>query len=595
MKKIFALVIVLSLALSLCSFSGFAADNGEFTITTGAEYVEKVVSANFGSTFIIEGAEDTDGDGEADGIILPSTYQVSGFYGKIIGVDGKNNVLIPGTRSMFSTIGAGETYISNLVLKGDTVKATGTAAHTGALISKIDNAASVVTLDKITNYVNVADNQKTKLNLGGIVGCVLNTGITITNCTNYGTVGASRAYQGVAGILGGSNAATTITISGCKNYGEITYVSGGSSPANQYLGGIYGGTLNGENTIVQEANPINITLCANYGKIYSATKTSFICGGLVGRIYKANISKCFNAGEVTSGGRYAGGIIGRVEQTEKDAVVVSDCFNTGKIMSANNTSGSLTVVESACGIAAVINTGDRDSCAVINCYNVGIMGEKAPLFNEDNKVYYNTITNSDSKSCTNNYQTSAEESDYYITIEELAGGLEELGLSDEIWEYTDTTGANKYSLPQIKGNMFTTDETTWYVEPEIVPEEDVTVAEGTLSFSSADDSTFVPTTSDTKEPITTAYSVVTGRFTLGNGLTENDIEYGMLISKTVSGDDLKAETCTKKAIALKNYNGAYGILFYGNMVTGDTYYVRPYVKYNDVYTYGTATSFVFGE
>ena len=51
--------------------------------------------------------------------------------------------------------------------------------------------------------------------------------------------------------------------------------------------------------------------------------------------------------------------------------------------------------------------------------------------NKDNKVYYNTITNSDSKSCTNNYQTSVEESDYYISQATI--GIDEDKLCTYCW------------------------------------------------------------------------------------------------------------------------------------------------------------------
>ena len=45
MKRILAMVVVFSLVLGLGAFSALAAENGEITITTGAEYVENVVAA----------------------------------------------------------------------------------------------------------------------------------------------------------------------------------------------------------------------------------------------------------------------------------------------------------------------------------------------------------------------------------------------------------------------------------------------------------------------------------------------------------------------------------------------------------------------
>ena len=123
--------------------------------------------------------------------------------------------------------------------------------------------------------------------------------------------------------------------------------------------------------------------------------------------------------------------------------------------------------------------------------------------------------------------------------------------------------------------------------------KEIAFASAPISFAGAEDPDFVPTDSVTNAEITGGYSIVATRFVLPTNVTDKDIEYGMLISKTVSGEELTAETCTKVAKAIKNFNGAYGILFYGNMVTGDTYYVRPYIKYDDTYTYGAASSFVF--
>ena len=242
MKKIFALVIVLSLALSLCSFSGFAADNGEFTITTGAEYVEKVVSANFGSTFIIEGAEDTDGDGEADGIILPDEYtSITGFYGTIIGVDGKNNIQLattPGNeKPLIATVKSGRVTISNITLKGASKDGTGSitrADHAAALVCQADNSAvSSVTISDVTNYVDV-EGTETGKGVGAILGYSrYDLDITISNCVNYGSL-KSRT-NAVGSMIGYVRDPGTIKITKCINYGNINALSRGNK---SYAGGI---------------------------------------------------------------------------------------------------------------------------------------------------------------------------------------------------------------------------------------------------------------------------------------------------------------------------------------------------------------------
>ena len=583
MKRILAMVVVFSLVLGLGAFSALAADNGEITITTGAEYVEKIVSANFGSTFIIEGAEDTDGDGEADGIILPDTYQVSGFYGTIIGVDGKNTIYIPGTKSMFATVGEGETEISNLILKGNTIKAPAASTHTGALISNVNNANSIVTIDGITNYVNLSDNLVRYLNMGGIVGNVSNTGITIRNCVNYGAISISRQYMAAGGILGGSSAAKTITIENCANYGTITGAKSGSSTiATHLLGGIYGGTINGNTTTTPEEK-IVITGCANYADITSSGAASLYVAGITARVYNAEISKCFNAGEMVSTAAYAAGIC---IQWDSGSSIISDCFNVGVIKNANS-SASYNSLRAACGIVST-HEDNRNGAKVVNCYNAGDMTQRSDA-KLDSTLATHAREITGATGVTTSYQINDEDKDYYITIESLAAGLPN-DFSSDVWEYVETSEENKYSLPQIKGNTFVTTSDAWYVEP--VVNEEITFADAPLTFSGVADSSYAPTT-ESGEAITGGYSVVAARFALPSGVEENDVEYGMLISKRVSGEDLTAETCTQKAKALRSFNGAYGILFYGNMVDGDTYYVRPYVKYNDTYTYGDPSSFVF--
>ena len=57
--------------------------------------------------------------------------------------------------------------------------------------------------------------------------------------------------------------------------------------------------------------------------------------------------------------------------------------------------------------------------------------------------------------------------------------------------------------------------------------------------------------------------------------------------------DLTKDTATSFAVAERNVDGAYGILIHGEkMVPGGNYYVRPYVKYNGVFSYGSAQKFV---
>ena len=175
-----------------------------------------------------------------------------------------------------------------------------------------------------------------------------------------------------------------------------------------------------------------------------------------------------------------------------------------------------------------------------------------------------------------------------IEKEELATFLPS-EFSSLIWEYTEVTDKNKYSYPQIKGNTAVSTLDKFYSEK--IP---VTVGGGHDIFKGEYDGEVRDTY--TGELITTPYVIVPAKFTFLSAMDISGVEYGIFISKTVSGKDLTEKTCDRIAKGIKNVNGNFGILIYGNMlINGDTYYIRPYVKYNEKYYYGPSNSFVFGK
>ena len=90
----------------------------------------------------------------------------------------------------------------------------------------------------------------------------------------------------------------------------------------------------------------------------------------------------------------------------------------------------------------------------------------------------------------------------------------------------------------------------------------------------------------------TAYALIAARFVtlLSEGI--NNVEYGMLISDEELTEELTVENGFK-AEAVRNYNGCYGVLLYGNrLVPGKIIYARPYLKYLNKYYYGNDQSIV---
>ena len=446
MKKYIALILILTLILPNAVFLTAFADEEPIIITTGQEFVASVVSENFGKEFVIWGTEILD-DGSL-GIILPDNFaSVEGFYGKLTGTSDKNNIQMS-SKSLFSTFGAGETVVDNLVLKGAEMSPTDNTKHFGVLVSSITDVLAEVEIKNIINYVNISSPYR-RLALGAIVGFVKNTGIILDNCMNFGNIVCSHEYIYCGGILGAANNAGDIVIKNCANYGNFS-----GSKAYNYLGGIYGGTLEYNVTSVP-ATSFALTRCANYGDMTTSTSTSAYSGGIATLIYKATISECFNIGNVISGGRYAAGILAIARSTTPGDTLVTDCFNLGKVMGANSSSLTLKLAESPCGIASAYDSGNRDGVIVKNSYNMGVMDEKAPLFTKT--LYYNLITNSKSTACENNYQTTQSSKDGYIAPETLAASLP-ANYSSDIWDYVEVDGVDgEYVYPQLKNNIYWND------------------------------------------------------------------------------------------------------------------------------------------
>lgn len=85
----------------------------------------------------------------------------------------------------------------------------------------------------------------------------------------------------------------------------------------------------------------------------------------------------------------------------------------------------------------------------------------------------------------------------------------------------------------------------------------------------------------------TSFILAASKFNTSLLTVPETLEYGMVISDEELTEELTVENGFK-AEAVRNSNGSYGILLYGNrIVAGKTYYIRPYLYYNNNYIYGT--------
>ncbi len=493
----------------------------------------------------------------------------------------------------------------------NTAVITGNGSNVGGLVGAVRNTTSGNAINNSHNRGNVTNISKSGSWTGGLVGHSTQNVYGSSNTANV------TGHTSVGGLMGSLYSDSTTAIKRSYNAGRVY--------GDNFVGGIVGSTRYKAGTIVS---------CYNSGRVIAAgveedgsyTESAKIyCGGITagGMAEVTNtgvtIKTCYNAGEVI-GGRdlnnlysFAGcGATAGVEDTSK--ATVTNCYVLNhsdsfyptykksttyiKLKTQDQLSKSDMISESALPTADFRNGvstgypyprvyGNLQDVAYVapvlttQLANVTVEGGNKSVtisWTDANTANHNMVEISDGTRTI--ARVSADEHQYVVT------GLEPLtSYTFNVYPMNDY---KKVKASDGKVETLTVSATT--TEPVV---EEIAFASAPIAFAGTSDSEFVPTDSETNEEITGGYSVVVARFVLPSNVAISDVEYGMLISKTVLGDALTAETCTKAAKATKNHNGAYGILFYGAMVDGDTYYVRPYIKYNDTFTYGEASSFVF--
>lgn len=270
----------------------------------------------------------------------------------------------------------GEDHIITGELKGGTTVSTqGTFGFFGKIFGEIKNLHNRATITS-DSY-----------NIGGIAGCIGQSGsITskIENCTNAGAI--TGKYQ-VGGILGYANSA--VSISGCTNTGNIKGTQGQSNGA--FIGGIVGGELN--NYFISVNNCINkgsITIesavksgthlyiggiagsarsvvdCENQGNVTATLgegMEGYAVGGIVGAVKE--ISGSTNKGIVTSTA-YCGGIAGYCKRYNADdeTYSITKCINEGEVNGTTAVGGIMGVIEYSPSFAGI-------ACSVTGCANTG--------------------------------------------------------------------------------------------------------------------------------------------------------------------------------------------------------------------------------
>ena len=244
-------------------------------------------------------------------------------------ITGTNNSDNQASQSLAGGIAAFNTVLGNIKGTIEGCKVTGRSVSTVGTVkvSSVGGIAAVNegTVTKCSNSASVTGNnalpiaQEVSLGSGGVVGSNKHL---VEGCSNSGSVTGNGLFTG--GVVGynTTNEETDGTISASHNTGAVK--------GEQYVGGVVGNN----HTVVED--------CYNTGQV---TSTGDYAGGVVGRNtyyffdpsgeeWKGEISTSYNTGAV-KGEQYVGGVAGY------NCVTIAQCFNTGSVTGSKNYTGGV--------------------------------------------------------------------------------------------------------------------------------------------------------------------------------------------------------------------------------------------------------------
>ncbi|MEQ2455775.1 S-layer homology domain-containing protein [Flavonifractor hominis] len=173
--------------------------------------------------------------------------------------------------------------------------------------------------------------------VGGIIGQSSYSNLTVTNCIHNGSI---ESY-GYASYVGGISGSMEGTISNCQNYGSIT-----QHDQYAYIGGIVSGLWTPE-----------IESCINAAEVRMAgngTASRSRLGGITAT--SANISNCFNCGDITAdGASYVGGITGENGYADNS-------YNVGTVRLDNPVTAGAFAGDYGCGALFGSVSGASSNC-----------------------------------------------------------------------------------------------------------------------------------------------------------------------------------------------------------------------------------------
>lgn len=359
-------------------------------------------SVNNGGTVYGTGARDASGNRLTEWVRpqdMGSESNIIGNVGGIVGYmyGGGGDGTGSGTVSLSSSGNRGTVFTSEYYNSyyNSSKNRTRSVANVGGLVGKLDlgNVYGNATADSIKVSAEdklkeiKADTNKAAIvgsynsgtvsgmqNVGGVVGMMYNG--SVADSYNLGNVSSlvpeSRIKAGPVWVnLGGIVGGTTENVT-ARGILYNVYNSGVVGDAEFKTGGIHIGGVAGRFSGLMEQS-------YNTGDVYGITQA---VGGVMGAIWKADITNVFNAGNVTSynknyaGGEQnsgVGGIVGTKASNTDDTM--TNIYNIGVIrgiIDSSKAPDNLDRYNNVGGIIGVINTGNKGgSIKITNAYTRG--------------------------------------------------------------------------------------------------------------------------------------------------------------------------------------------------------------------------------
>lgn len=283
------------------------------------------------------------------------------------------------------TIDKGDCTISNIIIDGGSISATG---FVGGMIGRIQSSVSSCRVEGCSSSATV---ENTGFYTGGLIG-YMETG-TISSCSATGNVTSTKnTYAHAGGLIGAIQAGT---VEKCHYAGEVSAsLAASGAKAGGLIGNVDGGT-------------VTISKCYSNATVGSNQQR---LGGFLGNVEASSvvtITDCYATGSVNGGSsNYCGGFLGYIESTATITVNrgYSNCSISGGkwsacVFSAGNSAKNYD------NLTCTSFVGWNTSSRVAWCYNVsdapsgnymgttGTILSQAEAFTTPNNWDFDTVWN----------------------------------------------------------------------------------------------------------------------------------------------------------------------------------------------------------